>query len=341
MNLKLSTEKNEFCESIKTFLNDRVSSEYLRKRVIGGTPDSNLWPSLLEIGVFEICGMPESGITLLDCCSIIQDFAYHLIPEPVAQQCLFGSYLFSKLNEESKKELRDAKIDIEQIVKGELLISTSMSPSSVNKDKFYFIPRTSKTKYFLNVCNSEVLIFDLDQISLNKATAIDLTLDFYEMKIDSKPIVKISQISSDFIENYKKLIVVHELAGMLKKVTDLTKDYVVNRKQFGVPVGSFQAVQHKLADIKVVADSLESLALFSAWALENSKEQAELAIESALRFALNKSVEAIEQTIQLHGGIGFTWEYELHLYLRRALFYQSLWSESSKADNLLALASKL
>ena len=118
-----------------------------------------------------------------------------------------------------------------------------------------------------------------------------------------------------------------ELHGVGSAVCELTLDYIETRKQFGREVGSFQAVQHKMVDAYAALESLGALCSFAAWSLntewsDDQFEQSELACQSALHRALLDVPVAIEICLQLHAGIGFTWEYDLHLYLRRAKHWE-------------------
>lgn len=114
------------------------------------------------------------------------------------------------------------------------------------------------------------------------------------------------------------LAVAAEAKGIAEVVIEKTQDYLKTRKQFSVPVGGFQAVQHKLADVFLESESLKAGLEFSRWSIAHSPEQAELSVLSLLRHVRNVLSQIVEVCIQLHGGIGFTWESELHLYLRRA-----------------------
>jgi alkylation response protein AidB-like acyl-CoA dehydrogenase len=115
-----------------------------------------------------------------------------------------------------------------------------------------------------------------------------------------------------------------ELSGIAAAVVALTSEYVKTRTQFGKQIGSFQAVQHTLSDMYSRAEASRSLSQFAAWSLAAKQDQGELAGRAALAFATKEVPAIVESAIQLHGGIGFTWEHDLHLYLRRAQFLSLL-----------------
>lgn len=129
------------------------------------------------------------------------------------------------------------------------------------------------------------------------------------------------------------LLLASEMCGVMKAAISMTVDYAKTRVQFGVPIGSFQAVAHPLADSHVKVEGLSSLTQFSAWAFDNSPSQSDLTAFSAWKFAETHGSLTVERAIQLHGGVGFTYEYPLHRYLRRAKVLEVLGGDQS--SNLL------
>ena len=105
-----------------------------------------------------------------------------------------------------------------------------------------------------------------------------------------------------------------EAAGAADRVLERTVEYVGQREQFGRPVGSFQAVKHRLADVYVQVQAARSAAYYAAWAASHGEPVGGLALAQALQALRSAAAEGI----QLHGGIGFTWEHEAHLYFKRA-----------------------
>ncbi|MCX5524770.1 acyl-CoA/acyl-ACP dehydrogenase [Streptomyces bobili] len=105
-----------------------------------------------------------------------------------------------------------------------------------------------------------------------------------------------------------------EAVGAADRALERTVEYVGRREQFGRVIGSFQAVQHRLADVYVQLQAARSAAYYAAWATGRDERVGGLALAQALEALRTAAAEAI----QLHGGIGFTWEHEAHLYFKRA-----------------------
>jgi alkylation response protein AidB-like acyl-CoA dehydrogenase len=105
-----------------------------------------------------------------------------------------------------------------------------------------------------------------------------------------------------------------EAVGAADRALELTVEHVAQREQFGRPIGSFQAVKHRLADVYVQVQAARSAAYYAAWATAHGERVGGLALAQALEALRTAAGEAI----QFHGGIGFTWEHEAHLYFKRA-----------------------
>ena len=114
-----------------------------------------------------------------------------------------------------------------------------------------------------------------------------------------------------------------EAVGIAAKALELAVEYAKSREQFGRPIGVYQAVSHQLADTYVEIELARSLAYWAAWCVSEGDEQAPVAVAAAKSFGGDVAVAACERSIQVHGGIGFTWEHVLHRYYKRALAIQA------------------
>ncbi len=116
-----------------------------------------------------------------------------------------------------------------------------------------------------------------------------------------------------------------DLVGTMRGALTLAVDYAAVRRQFGVPVGSFQAVQHLLADAQVALEGSRSIARHAAWAVDATEGGEALAAASAAKAYCARAARSVcETAIQVHGGVGNTWDCPAHLFLRRALVSSEL-----------------
>ena len=109
-----------------------------------------------------------------------------------------------------------------------------------------------------------------------------------------------------------------EQVGGAQRVLDASVEYAKNRVQFGRPIGSFQAIKHKCADMLLDVESAKSAAYYAAWAAQERNEELPIAASIAKSFCSEAYFHCAAENIQIHGGIGFTWEHPAHLYFKRA-----------------------
>jgi alkylation response protein AidB-like acyl-CoA dehydrogenase len=114
-----------------------------------------------------------------------------------------------------------------------------------------------------------------------------------------------------------------EAVGISQKVLELAVEYAKTREQFGKPIGTYQAISHQLANTYVETELSRSLAYWAAWSVAEDDEDAPIAVASAKAYCGDAAVAACERSIQVHGGIGFTWEHVLHEYYSRAQWIQA------------------
>lgn len=130
-----------------------------------------------------------------------------------------------------------------------------------------------------------------------------------------------------------------EAVGVASKVVDLSVAHAKERRQFDRAIGSYQAVSHQVADSYMAVELARSVTYWAAWAVAEGDPQAGVSVAAAKAAAGEAAVFACERAIQVHGGIGFTWEHVLHRYYKRALWIESF--EGGAARQRAALASAL
>jgi len=109
-----------------------------------------------------------------------------------------------------------------------------------------------------------------------------------------------------------------EMCGGAQRVLDMTTEYAKIRIAFGKPIGTYQGVKHRAADMLVDVENAKSLTYYAAWAVDENAPEAALAASMAKAYVTDAYRKVAGAGIQLHGGIGFTWEHDLHLYFKRA-----------------------
>jgi len=128
----------------------------------------------------------------------------------------------------------------------------------------------------------------------------------------------------------------NEMVGGGQKVLDMAVEYAKVRVQFGRPIGSFQAIKHKCADMLLEVESGKSAAYYAAWAAGEDNEELPVVASLAKAYCSDAYFHAAAENIQIHGGIGFTWEHDAHLYFKRAKSSEILLGDATYHRELLA-----
>jgi len=126
-----------------------------------------------------------------------------------------------------------------------------------------------------------------------------------------------------------------EMLGAARRCLDMAVEYAKVREQFGQPIGSFQAIRHKCADMLLEVENAHAATYYAAWALDSEAEDGPLAASIAKSYVGDAARKVCGEAIQVHGGIGFTWEYDLHLYFKRAKALEPLYGDQEYHRELI------
>jgi alkylation response protein AidB-like acyl-CoA dehydrogenase len=119
-----------------------------------------------------------------------------------------------------------------------------------------------------------------------------------------------------------------EMLGAARRCMDMSVEYAKVRQQFGQPIGMFQAIKHACAEMLLEVENSHAATYYAAWALDAGSPDAALAVSAAKAYVGDASRKVCGSAIQVHGGIGFTWEYDLHLYVKRAKHLEPLYGDA-------------
>ncbi len=128
----------------------------------------------------------------------------------------------------------------------------------------------------------------------------------------------------------------NEMVGGAQKVLEMSVQYAKDRVQFGRPIGSFQAIKHKCADMLLEVESAKSAAYYAAWSAAEDNDELPVVASLAKAYCSDAYFHAAAENIQIHGGIGFTWEHDAHLYFKRAKSSEILFGDATYHRELLA-----
>jgi alkylation response protein AidB-like acyl-CoA dehydrogenase len=174
-------------------------------------------------------------------------------------------------------------------------------------------------------------------LSLRPMPSMDGTRKVYEVEFDGVGVAESEALGADGDARgalagaleVAAAVLCAEMVGGMQWVLDTTVEYAKTRQQFGRPVGSFQAVQHMCADMLLMTESARSAAYYAAWALTEGDPSASTAVSVAKAYCSDAYREVGNRGVQVHGGIGFTWEHDLQLYYKRGKSSETLFGDAT------------
>jgi alkylation response protein AidB-like acyl-CoA dehydrogenase len=186
-----------------------------------------------------------------------------------------------------------------------------------------------------------LLWFEVAAASLTREAvpAIDQTRRLANLHFAATPAVAIQAAGPRTILDRTVNVLITALAveqvGIAARCLELTLGHVRTREQFGRPIGTFQAVQHRCAEMLLRLESARSAAYYAAWAVDGAPAELPRAASLAKSYCSEATAFITSETLQLHGGIGFTWEHDAHLYFKRAKADEVLYGSPAAHRELL------
>jgi alkylation response protein AidB-like acyl-CoA dehydrogenase len=346
MDFNLSKPQKMLQDSVKEYLSRHCTLERVRELMETDTAvDDELWEGLTDQGWVALT-VPEDyeGLELgaVDLVAVTEAMGYYCMPGPFVSN-LWGSELIAHSgNGACCKEVLPAVADGEKKLAVALLEEkASWDPADAEMvfaeagDGF----AVTGEKLFVNDAEVADLILvvgkigndlavvavtgDADGIAIEAMPALDATRKLYKVTFDGAAgaLVARGDAAEKALADATRLATVAvcgELVGGMQWVLETTVEYAKTREQFGRPIGSFQAVQHMCADILFNLESARSAVYYAAWAVSVDDPAADLAVSVAKAFCSDAARETGNLGVQSHGGIGFTWEHDLHLFYKRA-----------------------
>lgn len=285
---------------------------YLRARLDEGTAHTpELWRRLAETGLVSALVAEEHGGAGLDpsyVSGVLFSLGEHAVPEPYLETAVLGVTALAAFPGSPV-----ATEWLQRVSAGEALVAVHIAGLT------HHVAHAADADVHLELAeDGSVRAWPAEELEVWPVAALDPLRPLG--KVVPRTEGALLGTSPEVVEKVRVLAVAGAaclLAGASRRLLDLTVDYVKVRHQFGRPVGSFQGVKHKVADIAVMVDmaTAASLSAFDTVDEEDARSRAWAAKAYAGGAAELANVDAL----QLHGGIGFTWEYHLHVWLKRAM----------------------
>ncbi len=309
-------------DAARDYLRGSCTSEALRTLVENNETSLGNWQELAELGLLGYLAAEEQGGLAMSVDGFVllaEEAGYVALPEPLLEVAGIALPVLSALKTDATNTL------VENICAGgqRLMVSHPLNPN-LNQ---------------LDVADSVLLLQD-DGAYLMSATECDLrpadSIDPLRniQSIKAHPVEKHQLVGKDKVatldelaRQHGALITAAELLGLSAGMINMATEYAKERKQFGNPIGSYQAVKHHLSNAFVALEFARPVIYRAASAVSQNEATAALSVSHAKIAAIDVATLAAETAIQIHGGMGYTFEVDLHLWMKRVWAISGLWGD--------------
>ena len=305
----------------------------------GGGLDHALWGAMCEQG-WPVVGLPEAdgglGLGTVEIAVLLEEVGGHAAPAPFASTVLALDALVAGGANDLAGRLIEGGVGC---------VAWSRSTNAVRAnpagEKWTLTGRPDPTPYAPSASVAVVVaatdegpgLFAVDLEAggrPERESAMDRTRELGWLRLEATPAARLggAEAAQRVIDRGAVAACAEMLGGALR-VLDLAVEYAKDRVQFGRPIGSFQAVKHRCADMLVDVEGMRSTTYWAAWCLAADDSEASIAASTAKVWCADASKRVMASALQVHGGIGFTWEHDLHLFLKRAQLDQLSFGDAS------------
>jgi alkylation response protein AidB-like acyl-CoA dehydrogenase len=352
MDFGFSQEQEMLRATARKFFENECTSEFVRARMeedAGVTPD--FWKKLAEQGWLGLVYPEEfggTGLGFVDLTVLMEEMGRAVMPGPFFSTLLGGLTILEAGSTDQKKEwlakLSDgaakatlawtepsARWDAAGVTtaarnaggKWTLTGTKLFVPDAHVADVLLVVARTSEGKRPEDGVSLFLVERGARGLQTKLLPTMDQTRKLCEVKLDDTPATLLGAKDAGWaplerVVQRATVALCAEMCGGAQKVLDMTTEYAKIRIAFGKPIGSYQGVKHRAADMLVDVENAKSLTYYAAWAVDENVPEAALACSMAKAYTSDAYRKVAGAGIQLHGGIGFTWEHDLHLYFKRA-----------------------
>lgn len=367
MDFGLSETQELIRSTSADWLSERASPDFVRAMAEderGYTDD--YWRELAELGWLGLL-VPEqyggSGMEFSDMAVLLQEWGAALAPGPLVESSVVSAYIAEASGSDAFRGNMLQRIAAGDAVVVPAIATDTSGDAGVSAHKtsdgwvlegtLPFVPYANSADVILLPASTEdgIAIFALDaepisgtvsKSQVKMASGVPtFNLELNEVVSPEAAQIIEPQDADTVLERAKMLGATAwaiQMVGAGKSVADRTLEYVKERRQFGRPIGAFQAIQHYMADMAIKVKSAQHLANRAAWSLDNVDDPTEVArAVSQAKWAANTLMPEVCWTAhQSHGAIGFTWEHDLHLYTRRVLSWRAEYGDVAETRAQMA-----
>jgi len=369
MYFDLTDEQQAIKSTANGFLASRFKSERIREIAASEDGfDEAGWKEMAELGWAGLA-LPEEwggqGLGVVDLAVLFEEMGYALAPSPLLSNTIAGLALTVAGSDEQRErwlrplaagELRGAPALLDagtsaEPLRFELEGQESGDGLVLNGEKVLVMDAASADFFLVATADGRRHVVErgADGVTVTPEESIDLTRRLSSVKLDGVTVAPENTLpgaAEDYLPVFHRACVAlaAESTGLAQRALEMSVAYAKDRQQFGRPIGAYQAVSHRCAQMLLETENSRSAVYGAAWAADAEPESLPLAASMAKAYASDAGWRVPDMAIQVHGGIGFTWEHDLHFFLKRgranaASFGDAKWHRERVADAVLAGAT--
>jgi alkylation response protein AidB-like acyl-CoA dehydrogenase len=331
MHFAFTDEQAMIAETVQGFFAEHATSERTRKAMAGEGIDRALWQAfcaelgLAGIGVAEDLG--GAGLGMVEFAIVAEAAGSQVAAVPLLGHAMAARAITAGGSAAQQSEWLPGMLSSEVIAACSGSNSVTAAGNTLS-GIYQFVAHGAVADLFVLRAGAGLWIVRADApgITVTAETTMDQTRPFATVTLEAAPGDPLSDSTAGLQAAHEAgwICAAAEALGVAQAALARTVDYAKERVQFGRPIGSFQAYKHRLADMVIEIEQARSAVYWAACAVDEGSDEAELALHAAKSFAADTAFMCAGNMIQLHGGIGFTWEHDAHLYFKRARALQSM-----------------
>jgi alkylation response protein AidB-like acyl-CoA dehydrogenase len=366
VNFAFSEEQEELRKSVRRFLEDKSpESEVRRLMETEGGYDPAVWAQMAQQLGLQGLAIPEeyggSGYGYVELIVVFEEMGRALLCAPYfSTVALAANALLASGDDDAKKQL------LPGIASGDTIATVAFTEDSGRWDEAGITARAARGSEGWTIDGHKMFVLDghvadvilvaartgetvslfsveagAAGLSRTALSTMDQTRKQARLELSSTPARLVGGEGDGWTILAKMLdltavALAAEQVGGAQKVLDMSVEYAKVRVQFGRPIGSFQAIKHKCADMLLEVESAKSAAYYAGWAAAEDNDELPVVASLAKAYCSDAYFHAAAENIQIHGGIGFTWEHPAHLYFKRAKSSELLFGDPTYHRELLA-----
>jgi alkylation response protein AidB-like acyl-CoA dehydrogenase len=366
MYFDLTDEQQAIRSTAHDFLASRFKSERLREIAASESGfDESGWKEMAELGWAGLA-LPEEwggqGLGIVDLAVLFEEMGYVCAPSPLLSNTIAGLALaFAGSDEQRERwlvplaagELRGAPALADVGAPAEpnrFTMNAESDGDAVVLDGEKTLVMDAASADFFLVASADgrrhIVEKRAEGVTVTPEESIDLTRRLSSVRLENVRVAAENTLpggTEDYWPVFQRacVAIAAESTGVAQRALEMSVAYAKDRQQFGRPIGAYQAVSHRCAQMLLETENSRSAVYGAAWAADAEPESLPLAASMAKSYAADAGWRVPDAAIQVHGGIGFTWEHDLHFLLKRgranaATFGDAKWHRERVADAVLA-----